>query len=204
MRNSLILVTFSLLHLLNNYPLVHSYPPNDMETACQAMVDAGGFFVPWAAPPPPPPPPGPPITPAILAGKYTMDSTMVIDLTAGPTAPNGSFEISFGGCKSCCWSQANGTATPNRNGGGTIHAIAHGDTCDTNRVCVGTVVTTTTSDDIPHIGPGYTHDSPDSPPTNDNTNAAAAGLNVSIAWACTCHAPPVPCGAMGESPWVKQ
>jgi hypothetical protein len=42
------------------------YPPSDMAAACEAMVAAGGFFVPWAEPPPPPPPPGPPVSAAAL------------------------------------------------------------------------------------------------------------------------------------------
>ena len=116
------------------------YPPGDLNAACQAMVDAGGFYVPWAKPPPPPSPPST-LTPAELSGKWLMDGTFTIPMTTTAVDPAGNFNVSFRGCASCCWTAATGIATPSSpGGGGVIHATGIGSKCTTgDRDCIGTV-----------------------------------------------------------------
>lgn len=176
-----------------------------------------------------------------------MDSKIVIDVSTGPAAPNGSFEVSFKGCGSCCWTVANGSATPSAAGGGVIHVVARGATCDTDRLCVGTVsgstsrtradgervatslqggaegvnlavsrsrisATDTKRQHAEVSAPGRHRDVVSS--RTDNPSSSSSSLNsdadaepfaaIEISWACTCHTPPVSCGAFGETPWVKQ
>ena len=144
-----------------------------------------------------------------------MDSKILIDVSTGPAAPNGSFEVSFKGCGSCCWTVANGSATPSAAGGGVIHVVARGATCDTDRLCVGTVsgsTSRTRADGERVSAPGRHRDVVSS--RTDNPSSSSSSLNsdadaepfaaIEISWACTCHTPPVSCGAFGETPWVKQ
>lgn len=155
------------------------YPPNDIESACQAMVEAGGFFVPWAAPPPPPAPPLHPISAESIAGRWAMNHDLPdqfdVTITTNPVAqPGEAFALQFDGCPGCCWTRAEGTATPvNRSagGGGIISVVGYGAGCDSNRTCTGAVF-------------------------------GVAGT-IEIAWQCTCHTPARSCGAFGARPWVK-
>lgn len=197
------------------------YPPSDMNAACQAMVQAGGFFVPWAPPPPPPSPPGPPITPTNLAGTYLLDGTMPVHITI----------------PSMLSSQATAPGLSLRDAvrDGTIHMalpLTHHGVQDNTPAPASTTTTTTTfpitvtgcssccwttgnGTVTPAIGGGMVNvvargPSCSSPRVCSGTIVTAAAPSsgfqpVTIAWKCTCTDPtPRSCGAFGESPWVKQ
>lgn len=154
------------------------YPPSNMQAACEAMVAAGGFFVPWAEPPPPPPPPGPSVSAEALSGKWAMVNSNgqigSIELTA--TGSPGGLQVSLAGtqCPGCCWKTGNGTSAPGP-GGGTLQIVAYGPGCDTPRTCVGALA-----------GGGPTAEP------------------LQISWqSCRCHKPLRECGAFGTQ-WTKQ
>ena len=151
------------------------YPPDDLKAACEAMVAAGGFYVPWAEPPAPPPPPGPPVSADALSGRWAMGKQHNIgSILLKATGAPGSLQLSLSGseCPGCCWKTGEGTSTPGP-GGGTLHIVANGEKCDTPRTCVGIVTGATASEPL------------------------------EISWSCRCHKANQECGAFGTEPWIK-
>ncbi len=161
------------------------YPASDMAAACEAMVAAGGFFVPWAEPPPPPPPPGPPASAATLSGRWKMGDIGTIELTASGLPGSLELMLSNSTCGGCCWKTGNGTSAAGP-GGGVLHVVAQGAGCDSDRVCTGTVSPSDSTRASPVLA-----------------SEAGEQQSLEITWACTCGKPLRDCGAFGTVPWTK-
>jgi hypothetical protein len=113
-----------------------------------------------------------------------------VELTA--TGSPGSLELTLSGstCGGCCWKTGNGTSAPGP-GGGVLHVVAQGATCDSDRICIGTVSS---------LG-GVTTRATAVLAAEDGEGEQEESLEVT--WACTCGKPSRDCGAFGPAPWTK-